>query len=138
MNTIKIIVNVLEDEEWIHRFIKEIFSDDALYEITCYSEPEPFINAFNQDVDLIITDIKILGYDVVENLKAFSKINPGCYLVVISGYLDSLYDVLINECNVDRTVEKTSDLSWLKLLRDRVESLKPKILGKSKFIPSHV
>lgn len=138
MSVIKIIVNVLEDEAWIHSFIKEIFSDDELYEITCYSKPELFIDAFSQDVDLIITDIKILGYDVVENLKKFSKINPGCYLVVISGYLDDLYDILINDCNVDRTVEKTSDLSWLKLLRERVDSLKPKILGKSKFIKSYV
>lgn len=138
MSKIKIIVNVLEDEEWIHSFIKNIFSDDSIYDITCYSEPEPFIMAFNEDVDLVISDIKVMGYDVVENLKTFSKINPGCYLVVISGYLEGMYDILINECNVDRTVEKTSGLEWLKLLRERVESLKPLILGKSKFIPTHV
>lgn len=137
MSHIRILINVLDNEAWILDLIKDIFSDDQIYDVHVYTEPEPFIKAFSIDTDLVITDIRVQGYDVVENLKLFAKINPGCYMVVISAYLDDLYDALINECHVDRTVEKTHDIAWIQLLRDRVDSLKPRILGKSKFISTH-
>lgn len=137
MNSIKILINVLDDEQWLLDMITEIFSDDQIYSVHTYTDPKSFIEAFNKDVDLIITDAKIHGYDVVENLKNFAKINPGCYMVVISAFLDNLYDVLINECHVDRTVKKTHEITWMHQLRERVESLKPMILGKAKFIQSY-
>jgi len=133
LQPIRILINVLDDQEWLLELIKDIFHDDQTWIVQTYNKPDSFIAAFNDNVDLVISDIRVEGYDVVETLRQFAKINPSCYLVVMSAYLDDMYDTLINEVGVDKTVKKTEDYNWIEVLKKRVEELKPKILDKPKF-----
>lgn len=127
---IKIAINVLDDDSIILEFISQLFADDEHYEVSCFSIPDDFIAAFSKDIDLVITDIRIAGYDVIKAIKTISVINPTCYIVVMSAYFDVPMLKELIECRVDGVIEKTHEIKWLEELKDKVDALKPKLINK--------
>ena len=130
MNSIKIIIQIIDDDPIIPDLIKDLFKEDNNYSVTSFSNPADFYSAFNKNVDLVITDIRIPGYDVMSTIKTIAKINPSCYIIVISAYFD--VDILKQfiECRVDAVVEKKPNLDWFQELMNKVEMLRPKLENK--------
>lgn len=127
---IKIIVNVLDDEQWILDEIKNMF-DSNIFTINTYTQAKNFTQAFNDDVYLVITDVRVNGYDVVESLQSFRKNNSGVWLIVMSAYLDNIWIELVNKCHIDYAVQKNST-NWLQVLESYISELIPKIKHKAK------
>lgn len=132
--SVRIIINVLDDDEMILEFIKNIFSDDPIYNVSTFYNQEDFKKAFNENVDLIITDVKVPRYDFINSLKEFVEINPGCYIIVISGFVDNKEFLLpLFPLGVQYVIEKTSNIEWYNEIRKAVDALKPKMLKRAKF-----
>lgn len=129
---IKIVINVVDDDPVIPGFIQEMFKTDDMYSVSCFSNPNDFFTQFSKDVDLVITDVRIPGYDVLTTLKTIETINPGCYRIVMSAYFDVAILKEFIKLRVDAVVEKGSSMDWLDTLKDEIERLKPKLLNKIK------
>lgn len=129
---IKIIVNVLDDDPVIPDLIKELFSDDKTYDISCFSTANEFFNAFSKKTNLVITDVRVPEYDVISTIETIGKINPSCYIVVMSAYFDVAILKEFIRLRVDAVVEKGPTLDWFNELRSAVESLRPKMIEKAR------
>lgn len=129
MSPIKIIINVLDDEEHILDLIHDMLQG---YDVSCFTKPEDFYEAFNKEVDLVITDVRVKqGFDVLSTIKTINTINPSCYLIVMSAYFDVPLMQELIRLRVNDTVTKTHDLSWLSELKQAVDRLHYKLRDRA-------
>jgi|GEM_PF-4382611 len=131
MANLKILIHVLDDDPILLEFIEDTFKNDV-YEVKCFSDPNKFKAEFNKSVDLIITDVRLPGYDVLSTIQTISKINPACYIIVISGFFEKEILMKFIRLRVDDVIEKGPSLDWLSQLKEAVERLKPKLLDKAR------
>lgn len=127
---IKILVHILDDEESILDYLQYEFKDDIDYEVKYFNNSIDFYGNFNKDVDLLITDIKLPQYNIIEALKFVSEKNPGCYIIVMSAFLsvDLLREMI--KYRVDGVIEKSS-ANWIGELWKEIDRLKPKLIQKA-------
>lgn len=127
-----ILTYVLDDDEIVTKFITELFPDD---EVRCFNNAQYFYTNFTKEVNMVITDIRIPGFDVIASIKTIQAVNPICYILVISAYFteDMLMDFI--KLRVDSVVKKTHELNWYAELKAEVERLRPKVLEKARLNP---
>src|SRR6266478_1003763 len=109
-----IVIHCLDDEEIVGEWLKDLFPRET-YEVKIFSSPIQFIGAFSDKVDLVITDMKVPGYDLHTTLKHFKEIREGVYIIVISGYIrDNNFLIPLFPLGVSYVIEKTaSGKDWL-------------------------
>lgn len=125
---ISILIYILDDSESDIDLMVHCLSSDT-YDIQCFTNPEKFSQALNDDVSMVITDIKINNYDVYSTVSQIRNEYPGIYIIAVSGYLSKeIYEKLM-DCHVWNAVEKNAT-DWLDKLKKKVELTVPKILNK--------
>lgn len=134
MTPIKIIVNVLDDQQYILDLIKQMFDELPEYEVYYFTDPFKFESSLSSEVDLVITDIRVGGgYDALQTIKKINDDSPSTLIFVISQYLDVPFMQKLQRLRVNDTILKTSEpeiwlaqikdclLYWHKRLYDRAE-----------------
>lgn len=121
----KLSVLALDDEPVILEWMKHVFEDE-IYDLKVFKDAREFIAAFTSDTDLVITDMRVPGYDLYSTLEHFHEINKGVYIIVISAYFDdSIYERLF-ELGVDRVIQKNKP-EWIHKIGQYVNELFPRI-----------
>lgn len=125
---ITILIYILDDSSSDLDLMVRWLNSDT-YDIRCFSDPDKFNEALNDDVSMVITDIKIDNYDVYSTVSKIRADFPGIYIIAVSGFLNKeIYEKLM-DCHVWNAVEKNST-DWLDKLKKKVELTVPKILNK--------
>lgn len=123
----------LDDESVILEYLERIFTDE-IFNLKVFDNADEFIKAFNKDVDLIITDLRVPGYDAYKTLAQFKSINRGVYIIVISAFFDeNVYERLF-ELDVDRVIRKGDTMNWIKKIGQYVNELFPRIFERAKIL----
>lgn len=127
---LKLLIYIVDDSEVDLKMMGMYLRSDT-FEVKLFTDPDRFKEALNNDVSMVITDIKIGNdYDVYKTVEQIKRDYPGIYVIVVSGYLGiEEYKKLIN-CHVWHTVEKSSSTQWLDELKLKVELTVPKMLNK--------
>lgn len=126
---IQILIYILDDNESDLDLMLHWLNSDT-YDIHCFTDPKKFSEALNEDVSMVITDIKIgHDYDVYKTVEKIRATYPGIYIIAISGYLSKEICLKLIDCHVWNAVEKNST-DWLDKLKEKVELTVPKILNK--------
>lgn len=129
----RILINALDDEEVILEWLQNIFYDE-IFDLKVFNTAREFIAAFSPDIDLIITDLRVPGYDLFSTLEHFNSINKGVYIIVISAYFDDgIYERLF-ELGVDRVIRKTGDIKWIHKIARYVNELFPRIYNRAQLL----
>lgn len=123
----------LDDEDVILEYLQRIFTDE-IFDLKVFDKPGEFIDAFNKDVDLIITDLRVPGYDAYKTLEKFKSINRGVYIIVISAFFDIAICQRLFELDVDRIIDKGDTLTWIKKIGQYVNELFPRIVKRNEIL----
>jgi len=133
---IQILIHILDDNIDDLRVMERVLSKSDTFSVKTFYDPDEFINALNDDVYMVITDIGITDYNVFDTVISIKKKYSGIYMIVVSGYFDTrIYKRLINECHVWGIADK-NEPEWPENLREIVELTVPKMLDK-KMAMSH-
>ena len=135
MNGIKIIVNVLDDEEAILIGVEDILSDNTDLKIECFNKVDTFFEKIDTNTDLVITDVRLnQGYDIEVIIERINEKNPNCYIIVMSAYMDLKLAEHLSMLGI-RWVQK-DNVDWLDKLKKVVDIIYPslKIRAKSKHL----
>jgi len=77
---------VLDDEENMVEVIKTALEEEG-YEVKGFTSPRDFLSTFEEeDCDLLITDIRMMGMDGIEVLKRVKKMEPDLAVILITAY----------------------------------------------------
>lgn len=134
MTSIKILINVLDDAEADREYIEFVLTKNDQLQIKSFFDPSEFKQSLSDEVSLIITDVRIPGYDVFEMIQYIHDKYPGIYVIVVSGFFnDDIYEKLF-ELGVDRVVTKNIGAEWVNKVALYVEQLLPKILLKKELL----
>lgn len=127
---IQISVLILDDNIDDLKFIKRELDKSGTFDVQTFYNPEEFKAALNEDVYMVITDMKMDNYNVFDTVCDIKTTYPGIYVVVISGHFSlEIVKRLINECHIWGVVEKT-DIHWLSQIKEIVDLTVPKMLQK--------
>ena len=90
------IVLIVDDEEEIRNLLDRIFRKEGFATITAKDAMDALMELQDNDVDLVITDIRMPGMDGLELIGQIHEIKPQMPVVVISGYgsFDTLMDAV--------------------------------------------
>jgi DNA-binding NtrC family response regulator len=128
MTPIKILINVLDDEQIWRDLISEQLSIG--YNVISFSNSQDFFSAFNSSVDLVIMDVRLKdGTDVIERIQRIYDVSPNCYIIIVSAYLDVPLLRQLIRLRVSDTVEKSS--TWLEYLGTAVEGLSGRLRSRA-------
>lgn len=70
--SIKIAVNVLDDEEAILIGVKEALSYSDEFDVQCFTKVSEFFTNLSKDIDLIIIDVRLNQGIEIEEILTFS------------------------------------------------------------------
>lgn len=90
------IVLIVDDEEEIRNLLDRIFRKEGFATITAKDAMDALMRLQDNDVDIVITDIRMPGMDGLELIGQIHEIKPQMPVVVISGYgsFDTLMDAV--------------------------------------------
>lgn len=125
---LQLLIYILDDIQSELELMAQWLRSDT-FEIKLFTDPKEFQEALNDEVSMVITDIRVNNYDVYETVEQIKKDLPGIYIIVVSGFLDKhIYERLM-DCHVWNVVEKNTT-DWLEKLKLRVNLTVPKMLTK--------
>lgn len=124
----------LDDSSADRDFIVNILNANDQLHVTGFWNADEFKQSITNDIGLIITDVRVPGYDVFDMISYIHNNFPGIYIIVISGYFnDDIYAELF-ELGVDRVVQKKGNMAWAEKVSKYVDDLLPKILAKKELM----
>jgi CheY-like chemotaxis protein len=130
----KVLINVLDDEPIILEWVKKLFPNDY-YDLRLFKDAREFINAFSTETDLIITDVKVPGYDLETTLRQFKAISNRVYIIVITGHVDNTDLLPLFPLGVNYVIKKDAvGFAWLDELKHAVEELTPRMQWRATLI----
>lgn len=90
------IILIVDDEEEIRHLLDRIFRKEGFATITAKDAMDALMELQDNDVDIVITDIRMPGMDGLELIGQIHEIKPQMPVVVISGYgtFDTLMDAV--------------------------------------------
>lgn len=96
LNSANKIVLIVDDEEEIRHLLSRIFRKEGFATITAKDAMDALMELQDNDVDLVITDIRMPGMDGLELIGQIHEIKPQMPVVVISGYgsFDTVMDAV--------------------------------------------
>jgi DNA-binding NarL/FixJ family response regulator len=122
-----IITYILEDAEADRDFIEFVLKDDDRLDITYFYDPISFKENLSDDINIVITDVRIPHYDVFKTIEYIRDNFPGIYIIVMSGYFDDAIYERLFELGVDRVVKKGTDEKWVRRIAKYINDFLPKI-----------
>lgn len=128
---IKTVVWAVDDDDSVLYIIKDEFRNDGeVFIIKYFLESEEFLKEIemeNLELDLVIIDINMPGFDILEAIEKITRIIPSCYIIVLSGETDpTLITEIQNKHHIWGYVIKNG--FWNKELREVVSGAHEKIL----------
>lgn len=125
---IKIIIKALDDQEATTIAIEQLFEGNELFDVSCFTIPEDFLNSIDELTDLVITDLRVDRFDAEVSIKDMVSRHRGIAIIVISAYftVETLRSLI--PCGINDTVVK--DGNWLPYLYRAVMYQVPGILKK--------
>lgn len=125
---LQLLIYILDDVKSDLELMAKWLRSDT-FDIRLFTDPKEFKAALNDDVSMVITDIRINNYDVYDTVEQIKKDFQGIYVIVVAGFLDKhIYERLM-DCHVWNVVEKNTT-DWLEKLKLRVNLTVPKMLTK--------
>lgn len=126
----KIQILIIDDAEADREFISLELRERG-FEVYEFYNPADFKAALNEKTSMVITDVRIPGYNVFEMIEYLKDNFPWVYIIVISGHFDDddVYERLF-ELEVDRVVNKGTNEVWIGKVIKYVNQLLHKILKK--------
>ena len=96
LNSANKIVLIVDDEEEIRHLLDRIFKKEGFATITAKDAMDALMELQDNDVDIVITDIRMPGMDGLELIGQIHEIKPQMPVVVISGYgtFDTVMDAV--------------------------------------------
>lgn len=126
-------VHALDDEQIILEWLQNVFYGEV-FDLKLFSDPKQFKDSFTEDVDLVITDMRVPGYQPYDTLKYFKEKRKGLYIIVLSAYFDVDMCKRLFELDVDRIVEKGSTMAWMHEIAKYVNDLFPRIYERAQIL----
>ncbi|MBI4665825.1 MAG: response regulator [Nitrospinae bacterium] len=87
---------IVDDEQEIRRLLERLFAKENYITLTAETAVDALMKAQDNDVDIVITDLRMPGMDGLELIGQIHDIKPGMPVVVISGYgtFDTVVDAV--------------------------------------------
>ncbi len=140
MSTLRKTILVADDEMGIRESLRKILEKEGFDVITATNGEEAFKIIRSQNVDLLVTDIRMAGMDGLELLKVCKSVSPYTEVIMITGYasvdtaVDSLkqgaYDYItkpFKKADILRAVHKAIEKQVLMLdnvrMKERLEAI---------------
>lgn len=131
MDQIKIIVNVLDDEEAVLIGVRHVLEEVNEFQIECFTSVERFLKQIDRAVDLVITDVRLnQGYDIDDIIARIIAKNPNCYVIVMSAYMDLQLAEKLSLLGI-RWVQK-DNTEWLNKLKRIIDLIYPSLKLRAK------
>ena len=131
---------IVDDEESIRHALRQVFEYEGHEVMTAADGPEAIglFQSFGPDVTFL--DVKMSGLDGLEVLSRIRKVDPGAYVVMISGHgtIDTAvdatrkgaFDFLEKPLDTDRLLVSLRNVLELRGLTQSVELLRSEIDGR--------
>ena len=131
---------IVDDEESIRHALRQVFEYEGHEVMTAADGPEAIglFQSFGPDVTFL--DVKMSGLDGLEVLSRIRKVDPGAYVVMISGHgtIDTAvdatrkgaFDFLEKPLDTDRLLVSLRNVLELRGLTQSVEFLRSEIDGR--------
>jgi len=140
VSTLRKTILVADDEMGIRESLRKILEKEGFDVITATNGEEAFKIIRSQNVDLLVTDIRMAGMDGLELLKVCKSVSPYTEVIMITGYasvdtaVDSLkqgaYDYItkpFKKADILRAVHKAIEKQVLMLdnvrMKERLEAI---------------
>jgi len=119
---------VVDDEKDIAEFVGFV-ADNAGYDVNCISDPHDFINAYSDDLSIIVMDLSMPDMDGIELIRYLSSVNSKAGIVLMSGYdasvLHSAKELADSRgLYILGTLEKPVSINDLESILGRLEDVK--------------
>lgn len=129
MTSIKILINVLDDNEVDTSLIVGMLNENPMFKALGFTNIEQFKSSLNKDINLVITDFRIGHENTLEVIKFIRLHYPGIHIIVISAYFTEEIYINLIRCRVSDVVKKDGAY-WIDSLITSVECLVPEITTK--------
>ncbi|MFA3783738.1 sigma-54-dependent transcriptional regulator [Melioribacteraceae bacterium 4301-Me] len=135
---------IVDDEKTIRDSLKMILEEEGFQTLTA-SDGEEALNIINSnnDIEIVITDIKMPKIDGMQLLEQISETHPGIFFIIMTAYasvntaIDSLrkgaFDYLIKPIEFDDLIIRVKRLVNYKKLALENKALKQKVSLEAKF-----
>lgn len=122
----KTFIYAVDDDKLILEVIDMEFKNDDEYRFKYFSDPSEFLTSLTDDLDLIIMDVNMPDFDVVQAVRVIDEMSPMAYVIVISG--DKDFDTLkeLTNLGIFRFCEKDG-IDFLPRLRQYIRLAHRKI-----------
>lgn len=143
----KIKILIIDDEKNIRLTLRDILEDDGHHVLEAGSGEDGVTLLKQENVDLVLLDVRLPGMDGIETLKEIRKIDSGLDVIMISGHatvgtaVDALrigaYDFLEKPLSLARVklairnLSEKQSLSKRSILNQQTQADKYRLVGKS-------
>lgn len=126
-------ISVVDDSREILEIIEHEFINDHDYKFRFYSSGSVFLDGLSNDVDLVIIDIHMPDFDIMDAIEKIDEVSPMAYVIIISADRD--FDGLKHLLNMGifRFCEK-GERDFLPNLRNYIKAAHRKITIRKGFI----
>lgn len=131
MTSVKIVIDVLDDEPIWLQLITDLLRDRLSYHVSCYTNHADFYANFSKEVDLAILDVRVKdGVDIFETVQTIADISPNTYIIVMSAHFVVPDVIKLAKMGVDIFVPKDG-AHWLQNLEKEIDDLYPKLRDRA-------
>ena len=140
MNSLSKKILVVDDEVGIRQSLKKILEKEGFEVVTASNGEEAFKVIRGDDIDLLISDIRMAGMDGLELLKVCKSVSPYTEVIMITGYasvdtaVDSMkqgaYDYItkpFKKADILKAVQKAIEKQILTMdnvkMKERIEAM---------------
>lgn len=128
-NPIKIVIKLVEDSIGDVMSVQELLRNNPLYDLECFIEPNPFLAALSNNIDIVITDLRMDDYNPMEAIKKMHDEFPGIRVLVVSAvFTNAVIDQLF-WFRVDGIIRKEGAY-WPDRLMEWLNHLAPSIIER--------
>lgn len=126
-------IYVADDNRDVLEIIRISFGEDHPYHFRYYSDALLFLEDLDRDLDLVILDVHMPNFDVVEAVKVIDEKSPRAYIIILSA--DRVWDTMKQLANLGifRYCEKGSN--FIEELKEAVAAAHRKITLIKKVCP---
>jgi DNA-binding NarL/FixJ family response regulator len=126
---IKVIINLVEDNEGDVIAVKELLRNNPLYELQCFTEANEFLSSLSKNIDLVISDLRMANYNPMDAIKMMRAEYPGIRIIVVSAAFTPLIYEQLFWYRVDGVVRKDGGY-WPDRLMEWISHFTPDIIAR--------
>lgn len=119
-------ISAVDDSREILEIIEKEFINDREYKFKFFSDGYKFLDDLSDDVDLVVLDIHMPDFNVIEAVERIDEVSPMAYVIIISGNKDWCQLVELTNMGIFRFCEKDG-ADFLANLRKYIQAAHRKI-----------